>query len=262
MPRQFYTRRRGGQDAGHQPRHAAPLGQRRARSRPRATRATAGSCRPRRSTACAATPDSAHLSARNRFTGTVTRRQGRGPDRPGRDRGRRARPAGRDRDRRRGRGARPAEGNAGDGGRQGHVGDGPALMNGRIRMTARNARTRRRASQPSPSGAAARPTTRAASDHRLRGRVADGRVPEDRRRARSSRSRGSNTLADADPQGRAGRRVRLGEHDAPEAALHKDGFCSKPVVFTRNTLVVDRAEVEPGGHPQRLRPARSRASRS
>ena len=63
---------RGGGGAGDQSRHAAPLGPRRPHQGHARQAATGASSRRRRSTACAATARATHISARNRFRGTVT----------------------------------------------------------------------------------------------------------------------------------------------------------------------------------------------
>ena len=63
----------------------------------------------------------------------------------------------------------------------------------------------------------------------------------------------------ADPAGRAGRRLRLREHDAAAAAATRRGSCSKPVVFTRNKLVARSCRASnPAGIRSGLRPARER----
>ena len=106
------------------------------------------------------------------------------------------------------------------------------------------------------SGAGARPDRTELGEgrrDRLRGRVADGRVPEDRA-GREVLVRRLERARHADPQGRTRGRVRLREHDAPEGPEQGRLLLEAGRLHAQHARR-DRAEVEPGEHQQRLRPA-------
>ena len=68
---------------------------------------------------------------------------------------------------------------------------------------------------------------------------------------------GSNALAAQIQQG-APADVFASANMTLPTKLFQTGLCSKPVVFTRNTLVIVVPKVEPGPYPQRLRPDEAR----
>ena len=64
---------------------------------------------------------------------------------------------------------------------------------------------------------------------------------------------GSNALATQIQQG-APADVFASANMTLPTQLHQQSLCSKPVVFTRNKLVIVVPQEEPGPHPQHLRP--------
>ncbi len=103
----------------------------------------------------------------------------------------------------------------------------------------------------------ARPSRRGAADavgaaHHLRRRVADGRLPGARPDA-AVQLRRLEHARDADPERRAGGHLRVG--GAPEhAAALQAGARRQAGHVHLESARADRPEVEPGGHPLRLRP--------
>ena len=236
MPRAVLQRGRGRQDAGHQPRHAAPLGPRRPdqddpRQRQPADRAgsrdRAAARRPETARSSARATGSPGRSAEVKVEGLMAQvelRRRRDP--PGSSRS--SRPT-----RSRSSGCEP--GMAGDRGRQGDLGDGGARMRG---LAAAIARRRRCSSRGGAASAAL-----ARRPDRLRGRVADRRLPEDRSGGEVL-VRGLEHARRADPAGRAGGRLRLGEHDAAAAALHSDGpllEAGRASRATRSSVIVPKS---------------------
>ena len=133
-----------------------------------------------------------------------------------------------------------------DRGRQGDVGDGGARMRLAARRRSLAAVAGRRRARPRST--TTRATVFAAAS------LTDV-FPTIAPNARYSFA-GSNALAAQIRHG-APADVFASANTTLPTALHAEGFCSKPVVFTRNTLVVIVPSVEPGGDQERLRPGAS-----
>ena len=213
-------------------------------------------------------------SARNRFTGIVTRIEAR--PRRGRRRGhRRPASAGQPDDRRGRRGARPQGRRRGGLRRQGDqrhrrdpVREGaPSVKPSAPRVAGRRRPRGLLVAACSGGGAAPRPPRPAAAPSRgsppaaagraddLRRRLAEGRPRQGQDRVRGGQpghdaddlDRLVVRARDADRAGRAGRRLPVGRHDEPaEARRRRASPTATPVAFAGNKLTVIVADRQPG----------------